>query len=99
MIYLSEKYYKPITVQYYIAGCVSWVPRLTSLDLQIGLMNMHLEWNSFIRGGLTVLCIINTTECLLRLDPRHFYDLHMATRHRHGALSFRLQWFQSPPKE
>ena len=43
MIYLSEKYYKPIIVQYYIADCVSWVPRLTSLDLQIGLMNMHLE--------------------------------------------------------
>ena len=31
-------YYKPITVQYYIADCVSWVPRLTLLDLeQIGL--------------------------------------------------------------
>ena len=29
MYYLCEKYYKPITVQYYIADCVSWVPRLT----------------------------------------------------------------------
>ena len=27
-------YYKPITVQYYIADCVSWVPRLTLLDLR-----------------------------------------------------------------
>ena len=27
------KYYKPITVQYHIANCVSWVPRLTLLDL------------------------------------------------------------------
>ena len=34
MYYLCEKYYKPITVQYYIADCVSWVPRLTLLDLQ-----------------------------------------------------------------
>ena len=34
MYYLCEKYYKPITVQYYIAYCVSWVPRLTLLDLQ-----------------------------------------------------------------
>ena len=34
MYYLGEKYYKPITVQYYIANCVSWVPRLTVLDLQ-----------------------------------------------------------------
>ena len=32
--YLCEKYYKPITVQYCIADCVSWVPRLTLLDLQ-----------------------------------------------------------------
>ena len=28
------KVLKPITVQYYIAHCVSWVPRLTLLDLQ-----------------------------------------------------------------
>ena len=31
--YLHEKYYKPTTVQYYRAYCVSWVPRLTLLDL------------------------------------------------------------------
>ena len=35
MYYLSEKYYKPITVQYYIDDCASWVPRLTLLDLGI----------------------------------------------------------------
>ena len=34
MYYLCEKYYKPIPVQYYIAYCVSWVSRLTLLDLQ-----------------------------------------------------------------
>ena len=34
MYYLCEKYFKPITVQYYIADCVSWVPRLTLLDLK-----------------------------------------------------------------
>ena len=33
MYYLCEKYYKSITVQYYIADCVSWVSRLTLLDL------------------------------------------------------------------
>ena len=33
MYYLCEKYYKLITVQYYVADCVSWVPRLTLLDL------------------------------------------------------------------
>ena len=31
---LCEKYYKPITVQYYIANCVSWVPRVSLLDLR-----------------------------------------------------------------
>ena len=34
MYYLCEKYYEPITVQYYIADCVSCVPRLTLLNLQ-----------------------------------------------------------------
>ena len=33
MYYLCEKYYKPITTQYYLANCVSWVPGLTLLDL------------------------------------------------------------------
>ena len=33
MYYLCEKYYKPITVQYYTANCVTWVPRLALLDL------------------------------------------------------------------
>ena len=34
MCYLCEKYCKPFTVQHYVAGCVSLVPRLTLLDLQ-----------------------------------------------------------------
>ena len=33
MHYLCEKCYKPITVQYYVADCISWVLRLTLLDL------------------------------------------------------------------
>ena len=33
-IYWCEKYHKPITVQYYVANCVSWAPGLTLLDLQ-----------------------------------------------------------------
>ena len=31
---LCEKYYIDV-LKYYIANCVSWVPRLTLLDLQI----------------------------------------------------------------
>ena len=34
MYYLCENYCKPITVQYYVANCVSWVPKLTLLDLR-----------------------------------------------------------------
>ena len=33
MYYLCEKYYKPTIVKFYIADLVSWVPRLTLLDL------------------------------------------------------------------
>ena len=40
MYYMCEKYCTPITVQYHIADCVTWVPRVTLLDLQIGL-NKH----------------------------------------------------------
>ena len=61
MYYLCEKYYKPLTVQYYIADCVSWVPRLTLLDLQTRLMNTLLEQNSFLYRGLTVLLHILKT--------------------------------------
>ena len=43
MYYLCEKYYKPITVWYHEADCVSRVPRLTLLDLWIGLTNMLSE--------------------------------------------------------
>ena len=32
MYYLCKKYYKPVTVQYCIADCISWVPRLTLLE-------------------------------------------------------------------
>ena len=57
MYWLCEKYYRPITVQYYIASCVSWIPRLNLLDLQIRFMDMLLEQNSFICRRLTV-CIM-----------------------------------------
>ena len=56
MYYLFGKYYKPITVQYYKSDCVSWVLKLTLLDLtnKLGLRNMLLEWNSFICSRLTI---------------------------------------------
>ena len=37
MYYWCKKYYNPIPVQYRLASCAGWVPRLTLLDLQIGL--------------------------------------------------------------
>ena len=48
MHYLCEEYYKPGKVQYHTANCVRWVPRLTLVDLQIGLANPLSEWNSLI---------------------------------------------------
>ena len=52
--HLCEKYYKLITIQYNIAYCVSWVPRLTLTDLQthFGLTNLHLEWTLSYVGDL-----------------------------------------------
>ena len=49
MYCLCKKYYKPITVRYYIAACVSWVYRVTFLDLtnKLDLTNDLLKWNPF----------------------------------------------------
>ena len=41
MYYLCEKYYKSILVQYHLANCVSWIPRLTLLDLQTNRIYEH----------------------------------------------------------
>ena len=51
MYYLCEKYYKPITVQYYMALCY-FVPRPSLLYLQTKVLS---EWNSLVCRGLTVL--------------------------------------------
>ena len=48
MYYLCEKYCKPITVQYYIANCVSWVPRLTLMDL---------NWTFEHVLGMKLICV------------------------------------------
>ena len=54
-----------ITVQYYMADCVSWLPRLKK---QIGLLNAHLEKNSFIGRSLTVVKMGNIS----RVNPGFF---------------------------
>ena len=53
MYYLCENYFKPVTVQYCVADCVSWAPRLTWE--QIGCMDTLSEWNSFTCRGPAVL--------------------------------------------
>ena len=51
--YLCEKYCKPITVQYHIDTCVSWIPRLTLLDLGI-----ILDYECIL--GIELICIQGT---------------------------------------
>lgn len=46
MYYLCDKYCGPIIIQYYVANCMSWVPRLTLLDLPA-----H-SWNGPVYTGL-----------------------------------------------
>ena len=56
-IILCEKCYKPITVQSWIADCVSWVLRLTLLDLRTNWTYQTCSWNgtrSYV-GDLTVI--------------------------------------------
>ena len=58
MYYLCEKYYKPITV-HYIADCVSWVPRLTLLDLTSRLdlrMRSRNRTRSYVGDLLYIVC-------------------------------------------
>ena len=53
---LCEKYYKSIAVQYYLANCVSWRPRLTYCTYEKTELTMVLsEQNSSVYRGLTVL--------------------------------------------
>ena len=52
---LCEKYYKHITVQYYVTDFVSWVSRLTLLDLnKLDLCHVLSEWSLFIGDLLYV---------------------------------------------
>ena len=46
---LCEKHYKPIEAQYYIADGVSWVPRLTLLDLQTNWTYEHALGRELVR--------------------------------------------------
>ena len=45
---MCEKY-KPITVQYYIADCVTCVPRLTLLDVQVNWTYEHALGTELVR--------------------------------------------------
>lgn len=66
MYYLYEKYYKPITVKYYLANCASWVPRLTLLSLWINwLMNTPSELNSFVCRGLNIVWNLESRDSFL----------------------------------
>ena len=81
--YFCEKYYKPITVWYYIASCVSWVPRLTLLDLwvcswkgthlYVGDLLCHLPerantWKKQPMEAIDVNCVLHTPISMLLQD-------------------------------
>ena len=70
MYYLCEKY-KPVTVQHYISDCVSWVPRLTLLNLQTNWTYEHtlgMELTHIQGTYCTTFCspaITHFSQCLL----------------------------------
>ena len=47
-VLFAWKYFKPITVQYYTANCVSWVPGLTLLDLKTNWTYQHALEAEFV---------------------------------------------------
>ena len=66
MYYLCEKYYKPITVQYCIADCFSWVLKLTWLDLMNKLdlqMCSENRTHSYV-GDLLYSVLYEDASCL-----------------------------------
>ena len=75
--YFCDRYYKPIILQYYIANCVSWVPRLTWLNLQVGLTNTLSEWNMFVCRELTVFQSLLANLLLLLLLLSRFSQVRL----------------------
>ena len=71
MCHLCEKFYKPITVLYCIADCVSWVPRLTLLDLtnKLGLLPNAL----FVCRGLKLYLLLQTVTHLCHHSLENFF--------------------------
>ena len=61
MYCLCEKYYKLVTVQYYVADFVIWVPGLTLLDLQT-------SWTYEGSLGTELVCM-SGTYCLSLILP------------------------------
>ena len=59
MYYLCEMHYTSITVQYYIANCVSWVPRLTLMNLRMNWIYKHVLRTKlpFVCRGLNGYCL------------------------------------------
>ena len=64
---LCEKYYKPITVQYYIAFCVSWIPRLTLLDLGTNWTDEHAFETELVHMQETCIQIILHIKLLQKI--------------------------------
>ena len=62
MYYLCEKYYKPIRIQYYIANRVSWVARLT-------LLNLRTHWTYKCALGME-LVHMQGTYCIQSTNPQ-----------------------------
>ena len=53
MYYLCVKFYKPVTVQYCITDCISWVPRLT-------LLNLGTNWTYKHALGMELIHLLGT---------------------------------------
>ena len=77
--HLCEKYYKATTVQYYIADCVSWVPRLTSLDSRTSWTYEQAHRTRLYVGDILYAEVLNLGTCDRELIGYKMYSSKMGS--------------------
>ena len=91
MYYLCEKHYKAITVQYYIADCVSWTPRLC-----VGLTN---KLDSFIGRGFPGGQMVKNLPTMQEIQVQSLGQedaLEKGLTTHSSTLAWRIPWTEEP---
>ena len=99
MYYLCEKYCQPILVQYYIANCVNWVPRITfgegnGIPLQYSCLENPVD------GGAWWAAVHGVAGSRTRLSDFaftfHFHALEKEMATHSNVLAWRIPGTEEP---